>query len=239
MVQKYNEIKENQETTIFQWMDKSTESWFDVAIYPSDEGMIIHWHDISERKRAQEKLSSILENIDRGFMSLDRNWRFVYINSKAAANVGRTPNELIGKYLWSEFPQIEGTNAAKCYRKAMDDRVAVEFEEQGVITNRCYEEKVYPTSDGIAIYWANVTERKKAEDAQRYDNRKFELLTSITSRLLSSAIPQQIVQQISEQVMAFLGCDVFFNFLVDEEEEKLHLNAYAGVPPETAKTFVA
>ena len=39
------------------------------------------------------------------------------------------------------------------------------------------------------------------------------------------------------KVMDFLDCDVFFNFMEDKENGKLHLNAYHGVAPEIATTF--
>ena len=35
--------------------------------------------------------------------------------------------------------------------------------------------------------------------------------------------------------MKFLDCDVFFNFIVDDSAGRLHLNACAGIPPETAR----
>jgi PAS domain-containing protein len=35
----------------------------------------------------KNEMTAILENIDNGFISLDKGWRFVYINSKAAKNV--------------------------------------------------------------------------------------------------------------------------------------------------------
>ncbi len=63
------------------------------------------------------------------------------------------------------------------------------------------------------------------------------MISSINSQLLSATNPQSLIQEICEKVMKFLDCDVFFNFLVDEQEEKLHLNAYSGVSADVAKTF--
>ena len=37
--------------------------------------------------------------------------------------------------------------------------------------------------------------------------------------------------------MGYLDCDAFFNFIIDEAKGKLKLNAYAGIPAETAKTI--
>jgi PAS domain S-box-containing protein len=48
----------------------------------------------------KNEMTAILENIDNGFISLDKGWRFVYINSKAAKNVGYEAKDLIGKNIW-------------------------------------------------------------------------------------------------------------------------------------------
>ena len=44
-----------------------------------------------------------------------------------------------------------------------------------------------------------------------------------------------MVDTICPKVMEFLDCDVFFNFLRDERQERLHLNAWAGIPAEEAQ----
>ncbi len=88
----------------------------------------------------------------------------------------------------------------------------------------------------IAIF-EDITESKKAEVTLQKNILKLELIASVTSQLLSSANPQSLVHEICESTMAFLDCDVFFNFMVDKQEGKLHLNAYAGVPANTAKSL--
>ena len=77
-------------------------------------------------------------------------------------------------------------------------------------------------------------ERRQAEEALRKSNLKLELLSATARQLLTSDQPEQIVQTICERVMAHLDCHVFFNYLIDEEEQRLHLNAYAGIPAEAA-----
>lgn len=73
-------------------------------------------------------------------------------------------------------------------------------------------------------------ERKRTEMALTWRNVRFRLLSETASRLLSSEEPEEIVQAICRDVMNFLDCHVFFNFLVDEEASHLYLNAYAGIP---------
>jgi PAS domain S-box-containing protein len=71
------------------------------------------------------------------------------------------------------------------------------------------------------------SERRRAEERTR-------LLSEVTSQLLASDQPQRIVEALCRRVMEHLDCQVFFNFLVDEETGRLHLNACAGIPAEAA-----
>ncbi len=73
-----------------------------------------------------------------------------------------------------------------------------------------------------------VTALKRAE-------RRTELLAKTAARLLRSKTPQQVVESLCREVMEFLDCDVFFNFLVDAAGGFLRLNACAGIPAETAR----
>lgn len=121
-------------------------------------------------KYREEQIKAILatlDNGDNGFMMLDENWRFIYINGEAARNVGREPKDLIDKNLWDAFPSIVGTRAEACYRKAMAERVDICFEDYGGRTERWYEEKVHPTAQGIAVFLNDITERKREEERLR------------------------------------------------------------------------
>lgn len=80
----------------------------------------------------------------------------------------------------------------------------------------------------------DITERKRAEEAQQESLRRFELLAHAAGELLQAREPQKIVEALCRRVMVYLGCHVFFNFLADEAAGKLRLNAYSGISEEEA-----
>ena len=94
-------------------------------------------------------------------------------------------------------------------------------------------------SDGQVIQWfgtnTDITERQQAEEALRRSYHRLDLLAETASQLLGSVSPQKVVDAICLKVMEFLHCDAFFNFLQDEQEGRLYLNAYAGIPEEEAR----
>ena len=73
------------------------QTWIEVHAYPSDEGLSIYFRDIADRKnaeqeaeRAAQRVRTVLESITNAFYSLDRDWRFTYVNDQAEKTT-RTP----------------------------------------------------------------------------------------------------------------------------------------------------
>ena len=77
-----------------------------------------------EGLEAGEWISHILESITDGFVALDREWRFICLNRHAESflqRLGRTRQELIGRSIWVEFPELVGTPFEQHYRRAVAD----------------------------------------------------------------------------------------------------------------------
>ncbi|NEQ25181.1 MAG: PAS domain S-box protein, partial [Microcoleus sp. SIO2G3] len=59
---------------------------------------------------AKEQITLILESITDGFLAFDSEWRFTYLNHEGARTLGHLPEELLGKNLWEEFPELTNTS---------------------------------------------------------------------------------------------------------------------------------
>ena len=80
---------------------------------------------------------------------------------------------------------------------------------------------------------AALTRIRAEESLQRMANR-FELLTNTAGELLRAREPRKAVDPLCRKVMEHLGCQAYFNYLLDERSGYLHLNAFAGIPGEEA-----
>jgi PAS domain S-box-containing protein len=128
------------------------------------------FQDISERKRAEdqsrrlaERLTATLESITDAFFTLDTDWRFTYVNPESERLMRQSRSLLLGKSIWEMFPEVVGSTFEMEYRRAMSKRCTVEFVQHYVPLNLWAEVRAYPSDDGLAVYFRDVTERKQAE----------------------------------------------------------------------------
>ena len=121
-------------------------------------------HRIEEANaKANLKAVEILESITEGFFSLDRAWRFDYINGEGCRILDRQPGDLAGKVLWEEYPGLEGTEFERVYHLAMHERETASFVGYYPHHDRWYEVTTYPAPEGISVYFRNVTALKQGE----------------------------------------------------------------------------
>ncbi len=126
--------------------------------------------DVTARKQAEQALQAahtraqnILESITDAFYTLDKEWRFTYINPQAERYFGQPKHQLLGQCLWAVFPGALGSIFDVQYRAAMTEGTAVHFEGLSPVIGRWLEVHAYPSPDGLAIYFRDITSRREAE----------------------------------------------------------------------------
>ncbi len=118
----------------------------------------------TEKLSASEKnYRTLLESITDAFVAIDKNWRYTYMNKKAGQVFGRDPGTMIGRHIWTEFPEGIGQPFHKAYEKAMQEGQYVYLEEHYEPYDLWFENHIYPTDNGIAIFFRDITDRKKNE----------------------------------------------------------------------------
>ena len=58
---------------------------------------------------APPRLEHLLEVVTDGVLALDVQGQSTYVNTSAERILGRTRNQLLGRRLWMELPELEGT----------------------------------------------------------------------------------------------------------------------------------
>jgi diguanylate cyclase (GGDEF)-like protein/PAS domain S-box-containing protein/putative nucleotidyltransferase with HDIG domain len=115
-----------------------------------------------------------LESISDAFFALDSNWNFTYVNTQAESLLEKRRTELLGKNIWKMFPGAEETVFGQQYHRAFKEKVSQRFEAFYPPLNRWFEVMTYPSSEGISVYFHDITERKRAEQQVETTNLQLE-----------------------------------------------------------------
>jgi len=91
-----------------------------------------------------------------------------------------------------------------------------------------------PALIGIAH---DVTDRRQTQDALQKSNEGLKLLAEMTNRLLIDEDPTQVIESLCLRILPIIDCDLFLNYLADEDKKYLRLNVYGGISTETAQAI--
>jgi two-component system, cell cycle sensor histidine kinase and response regulator CckA len=129
-------------------------------------------------QESARRITEILEKTTDAFFALDQNWRFTYLNPEAEALLGRKRDELTGKELWQEFPQLKDSPFEQNYRQVIAEQVSAEFEVSDIAGKVWFEMRAYPSGGGVSVFFRDVTERKRVEE-ERLTTSKLESLGTL------------------------------------------------------------
>ena len=118
-----------------------------------------------ERSRGDTEFLHAFDRITDAYVALDNDWRYTYLNAKACEFFGRRAQDLIGKHIWSEFPEGIDQPFHRAYEQAMAQQQPVFLEAFYPPYQRWFENRIYPSPDGLTIYFLDITERKQIEEA--------------------------------------------------------------------------
>lgn len=125
------------------------------------------FQDIDVRKQAEllaakitQERNEILESIGDGFFAVNKQWKVIFWNSKAAQELERSKEELMNQNLWEVFSEAVGSYAYEQYHLAMKTKKPVHFQGFAKSTQVWYDISAYPTANGLAVYFKNITLQK-------------------------------------------------------------------------------
>jgi PAS domain S-box-containing protein len=128
---------------------------------------------MSDGRRSRRR-STALERVTDGVVSLDRRFRFRYVNPRAEAVLDRTEEDLLGRTVWEAFAETIGTVAAAELKTAMATGEPRSFERHNPVVDRWLEVRVYPDEDGLTAYFTDVTARVEGERERRTLTEEYE-----------------------------------------------------------------
>jgi len=108
------------------------------------------------------RLNNILESITDVFFTLDHQWQFIFVNKEAEKYWLKGQEDLIGSNIWDIFPGLL-SELYPLFKKALTKKEAAHFEVVGFHCGAPYEVHVYPSEEGLSVYFHDISERKMFE----------------------------------------------------------------------------
>jgi serine phosphatase RsbU (regulator of sigma subunit)/PAS domain-containing protein len=141
-------------------------------------------HDTTRQRHGDARVARVLEAMSAAFFSLDRNWRFDYVNAEAERVLHKSRQELHGGSIWTLFPAAVGSDFEKHYRGAVQTGEPRTFEAYyPPPLDAWYEVRAYPGPDGLSVYFVEVTERKRAEERARRSAARLGLIADVAEAM--------------------------------------------------------
>lgn len=168
-----------------------------------------------ERERVKEELGEardwsrkILETIGEGFLLMDRNFRITQINAEGLRVVGlHDPGEVLGKIHWEVFPGSESLESGRAYKRVLEEQVSLGLEQLYPVNgvDVWFDVHAYPTADGLAVFFRDITARVKASQAMEESNARLHELANKIPQLAWMASPDGNIHWYNDRWYQYTG----------------------------------
>ena len=137
-----------------------------VSMHRFRRELMSHEHDLRlKAESAEQQYRQILESISEGFLFVSTDWTIRYVNRHGAQIARRTREELVEKNYWEAFPETLGTKIEAAFREALSENRVVRVEEFYAPLAIWIALNVYPSAEGLSVFFRDVTENKKQAQA--------------------------------------------------------------------------
>lgn len=140
-----------------------------------------------------------------GLFILNADWQCVYVNDYAANVLDRTPDALLGKNVWAEFPAAMRNACYEQFHKSRKSGEEVHFEEYVKTTNQWLSVSAFPYGDNLHIV---IRKREFAEISYLQDPNYFDKYIEHTQDLITLTTRDGIFRFVSPAITRLLGYEV-------------------------------
>ncbi len=123
---------------------------------------------------ANQRVVALMESLTEGLCVFDRDFRVTYINNAGEKITNISRKELLGRTQWEIYPESIGTPLEQQFRRAMTERVTIEFETYAEPVDTWNALKLYPGADGgLCVLYSDITQAKRQASARLQADERF------------------------------------------------------------------
>ena len=163
-------------------------------------------YDSTARQEQEARVSHVLESMSAAFYSLDRDWRFTYVNAEAERLLARPREELLGGLIWDLFPAASASEFETQYRRAVDTGRPVVFDAYyPAPLDGWYELRAWPSAYGLSVYFLDITARRRQQEQVEAQAERAALRDQVTTALTDTLEVEEAVARLAQLVVPALA----------------------------------
>ncbi len=194
---------------------------------------------------SQTQARIVLESITDAVVTVDAQWRYLYVNATAEKLLGKDSDSMLGRTILEVFPELGAGETLAYLQQVVDSGRSMEFESFSPVVRRWHAHKAYPVpGGGVAIYFHDVTDRIEAEELAHVAQSQLEnelanahLLAKSSTEMISEGDDQALFEMMLQTAVQLLDSDCGTVQGYDPESNSLKLIASVGFDVESARSW--
>jgi len=162
--------------------------------------------DVTATREESDRIAGIVENLAVGYFAVDTDWRITHVNAAFERIAGMDRADVLGRSYWEVFPAAVGTAFETTYRHTMstgESRTFDAYYPQPI--DVWVEVRVERIPTGMAVYFLDITARRRLQDDAEAAARRARLLGRITEDLAADLDVEEAAQSLASMVVPALA----------------------------------
>jgi len=126
-----------------------------------------------------QHLRHIHDRVSDAYLGLDEDWTITYLDEDAARLLQGDREGLLGDRLWDVLPDAVDSPFETQLERALEGDTSVDFETYYEPFDTWFDVRAFPADDGLSVYFRDITERKRLENA--VESREAKLQEVVTA----------------------------------------------------------
>ena len=156
--------------------------------------------------RLQRHTENVLRSIADGFCSVDGEGTLTYVNQEAIRIAHWEPSRLKSQNISALFPPARFAGFHGEYSRALASRQPVSFEDHDLLSSQWLEFRLYPSDEGLSVYFREITARKRTEQALQDSEIRFRTVAQTACDailLIDQSSTLLFVNRATEQIFGY------------------------------------
>jgi diguanylate cyclase (GGDEF)-like protein len=114
-------------------------------------------------------LSEMLDSLSDGFMSIDRSWRFTYLNHTAGRYLQQEREQLLGLNIWECYPDLIDSDYYRTYTQTAATGLPGSYTGYYAPLRTWFEVRSFAHDDGITVLFRDVTREQEQKEQLEFE----------------------------------------------------------------------